>query len=139
MLRELIESAAAGLKEGFGENCTVYYNEAPQEATGPFFIILPLKAIRTPRLGRRYYQTCPLDIQFIPGQEDKGARLMAVAERMMELLTLLTTENGERFLGRNMSFEVQRGTLHFYVSYNFFLLRPEEREAMESAKIDIGI
>lgn len=136
MLKELMEAVAAKLKEGFGETCVVYYNEAPPEAEGPCFIILPRKAVRTPRLGRRYYQSCPLDIQFIPGQEDKGARLMTVAEQMMELLLLLTTEGGERFLGRDMSFEVQQGILHFYVSYNFFLLRPEEKETMESARIE---
>ena len=102
----------------------------------PAFIALLVSAGQIARAGKRWRRTPRFDVMYFPkeGREE----CYAVADELCQTLEVITLPTGDALRGTNMDFEVIDNVLHFFISYNHFVYRKTEEEAMGSLKIEQG-
>lgn len=66
--------------------------------------------------------------------------ILDVSMRLLECLTLITSVDGNSFLGTDMHTEKEDGVLHCFVNYNFVTYESEKLDnAMSDVKIKQGV
>lgn len=137
MLNEVIKGVSMALGTAF-EGRYIYQNDVKQGLDPPCFFIGVLKPEFTPLLGNRANSVNPLDVRFMPLDPANNAEMVNVAWELFEVLEFITLPNGDQLHGTGMNYEIVDGVLHFYVNYNFTVIRPVEETVMETLETDIG-
>lgn len=102
----------------------------------PAFIVLLISAGQIARAGTRWRRAPRFDVMYFPkeGREE----CYAVADDLCQVLEVITLPTGDSLRGTSIEFEVVDGVLHFFISYNHFVCRKTEKEAMGSLNIEQG-
>lgn len=117
------------IAQSIGKVCTdweIYEEEIPPERNGPYFLIKETESSLQLVMGRRYKSSHNFEIRCVP--EEGGAEtLQKMAHVLFEILEYIHTEEGI-LRGSNFKTNSKDGGLHFYVSYEYFLTKPGNRD-----------
>lgn len=92
-----------------------------------------------PVVGGRYYREHAFDVHYFPAEDTEANEEMhEVGDTLYEALEYITLGEG-LIRGTGMRYEVIDNVLHFFVSYNLFLMRKKDSEAMEELEIIQGV
>ena len=133
MGNDLITGVMTRLRDTFGEDTTVYFDEVKQELNEPCFFVRTLEVSQELVVRNRYRRIYHLDIEYHPEDRQQIAREIADVANAM-LMAMEYIHIGENLTrGTNIRYEVQDKVLHFFVDYDFFVFKVlEEEEYMET-------
>lgn len=130
MINAIIASISNALYSEFG-----YENHMEQIKQGfkePCFFIQCLNPNIRQFLGRRYFRQNQFCIQYFPkSKTDENAECYTVAETLQFILETIPVYD-KHIRGTNMRYEVVDGILNFFVNYDCFVYRTEEKINMGS-------
>ena len=132
MINLIIAGISITLGGEFGYE--VYNEEIKQGLKEPCFFISCLNPTNRIFLGKRYFRENNFCIQYFPKSEHKpNAECYEVAEKLNRCLELIPVLD-EVLHGTDMKFEVIDGVLNFFVSYNCFVYKVEQKTVMGNIK-----
>jgi hypothetical protein len=133
MGNDLITGVMTRLRDTFGEDTTVYFDEVKQELNEPCFFVRTLEVSQELVVRNRYRRIYHLDIEYHPEDRQQTAREIADVANAM-LMAMEYIHIGDNLTrGTNIRYEVQDKVLHFFVDYDFFVFKVlEEEEYMET-------
>ncbi len=126
----LIDALGRALMFEFGEEYAVYDEEVKQGVKAPCFFVSLCESKERLYFGFRYFRENRFLIQYYPkGSNRKKRECDEVSERLFDCL-LWIRDGGEAFMGRKMRSEYEKGVLSFFVNYDMFIYRKEDRTLM---------
>lgn len=139
MLNKTIIGISQALNQAFGDDYNIYIDNVEQDLNAPCFLVLPITKSQEQRLGNRYERFQTFDIHYFPSNTEKYTReCMDVVEKLFDVLEHITVD-GDLVRGTSMNSEIQEGVLHFFVDYNMFLTKQQERINMETIDSDVSL
>lgn len=138
MENDIVKGIAAALRSAFGGAVRIYQDDIEQGFRTPCFFILPLQPALSP-LGRdRFLLRSPFDIHFFPEDDKQNAAMQETAWQMWQALEFITLPGGDMLHGTAVTWEVQDGVLHFFVSFNMTLRRTDVPEKMYDLQMEVS-
>lgn len=120
MIDNIISGVSDALYKSYGDNYKIYKNQIEQGLKEPCFSIVLLNPVYEAGLNRRYTVTVPLCIHYFPKKYGDSTELIAVIEKLMEILEYITLHGTENTIrGDDMSAQKVDGVLSFFVTYTF--------------------
>ncbi|WP_018752177.1 phage tail terminator family protein [Paenibacillus sanguinis] len=102
--------------------------EVEQGFTEPCFFVQLFPVAHTHLLDRRFRRNHSFNVQYF---DARNRDLHAMAEELYDVLYLINVED-DLIRGSNMSHEIIDGVLHFFIQYEFQILRqPEGYDKMQ--------
>lgn len=134
MVNQIYTAIAKKLEELFDEPL-IYFDPLPQTFNGPCFWVRLLKAEQNQLLYNRYKVNLDFDIMMYPSNDEEFTEelnsvcteLNGVGTELLHGIEYIVTEDGNYLRGTNISYEVQDGVLHFFISYILFTIVPYDR------------
>lgn len=117
------------------EQYAVYTESVEQGLKEPCFFVFQILQNQIDALDNRYKSNSAYVIQYLPGKRNARASCKETAQELYELLEYIS-DGSSVFRGVNMRHEIRDGVLHFFVEYNYYILRPKGKEPyMEEVKV----
>lgn len=138
MENDIVKGIAKALRDTFGPGYRIYQNDIEQGFQTPCFFILSMKATPSPLGKDRFLLKSPFDVHFFPEDEKDNAVMQAIAWQLWQALEFITLPGGDKLHGTSMSWEVQDGVLHFFVSFNMTLRRIDLPEKMGELHMEVN-
>ena len=127
MVNQIYTAIAKKLEELFDEPL-IFFDQLPQTFSGPCFWVRLLKTEQNQLLYNRYKVTLDFDIMMYPSNDEEFIEeLNSVGTELLHGIEYIVTEDGNYLRGTNISYEVQDGVLHFFISYILFTIVPYDR------------
>ena len=127
MVNQIYSAIAKKLEELFDEPL-ILFDPLPQTFSGPCFWVRLLKAEQNQLLYNRYKVNLDFDIMMYPSNDEKFiGELNGVGTELLHGIEYIVTEDGNCLRGTSISYEVQDGVLHFFISYILFTVVPYDR------------
>lgn len=127
MVNRIYTAIAKKLEELFDEPL-IFFDQLPQTFSGPCFWVRLLKTEQNQLLYNRYKVTLDFDIMMYPSNDEEFIEeLNSVGMELLHGIEYIVTEDGNYLRGTNISYEVQDGVLHFFISYILFTIVPYDR------------
>ena len=127
MVNRIYSAIAKKLEELFGEPL-IFFDHLPQTFNGPCFWVRLLKTEQNQLLYNRYKVTLDFDIMRYPSNDEEFIEeLNSVGTELLHGVEYIVTEDGNYLRGTNISYEVQDGVLHFFISYILLTIVPYDR------------
>lgn len=138
MIDQIIKAISLALNGAFGDDYTIYKEEAEQDMKEPcFFVICNTPKKRLFR-GRKYFCSYDFCIKYVPSTGAVRAECNETIEKMFECLEYIRL--GESLVrGKNMEPEIKDGILYFFVAYEFFVYKKTETEKMGEVLTKVGV
>lgn len=135
MIDVIISGISNALYQEFGyEN---FMNIIEQDLQPPCFYISCLRHRLKKYTGARYLERNHFIIQYFPeSRADPLGECYNVGEKMNECLEAVSVD-GFFLRGTNMRFEVVDDVLHFFVDYNAFVRKREQKDTMGNLQYGI--
>lgn len=118
-VNDVRDGVIAALKEQF-PNVNRYGEEIKQGLPAPAFFVKLLDAAHDREFGRRYRRSHTFDIHYF---SDTNATMHGVAEQLYDCMEYITIGAGQS-RGQRMRHEIVDGVLHFFVDFDFHVVRP---------------
>lgn len=129
-VNSVLDSVIATLKQNFPDIGT-YSEESGQGLEEPYFYVKLFSVSQNQLLGQRYLRNHSFDIHYFAGS---NLALHEMAEQLYDKLELISLDGG-LVRGRGMRHEIVDGVLHWFVAYNFHVMRSVEPDPlMQSMK-----
>lgn len=130
MGEEIRSGIGKALKTEFGGEYPIYSEEVKQGMTTPCFFISCVEASQQRFLSGRFLCENKFLIRFYPKDDSrKKQQCFQTAQRLFDCL--LWIKAGEDLLmGRKMSGRTENGILSFYVNYDYFGYKKEDKTPM---------
>ncbi len=136
MIDSTISGISNALYEVFGyEN---FKNEILQDLSPPCFYISCIEQKTKKYIGTRYLRKHHFVIQYFPYTDDRKGECYSVGEKMLECLEVINAD-GFFLRGMNMRFEIVDGVLHFFVDYNAFVRKAEQKDTMNGMETKVQV
>ena len=117
MINDIISGIAAALDAEFGDGYTIYAEYVEQGFNAPCFYINCLAPGREKASLGMYIDSMNFDIHYFPQGTNIQSECYEAGMRLMDCLMRITLPDGTLMDGKAMSFDIQSGVLHFFVSY----------------------
>lgn len=122
----------------------VYVDVKKNHVVFPCFYLKQLDQSQELSVGNRYGQEHSFDIWFMPNAADEVSDVREEIHKMAEAffaeLEYITLSDGSVVRGTDMHYRTTDGALHFFISYNLFILKEREKvEKMQSLKTEGAI
>ena len=132
MIQEVIDGVIAAIRTEYDvAQYKIYTETVEQDIKQPCFFVMclsPHSQKQTAVRSRRYYL---VEVTYFPQSEETPVQECAqVYEELVDCLTDISVEKVVVH-GDEISGNVVDGLLHFQITYDLFLLKREETEAME--------
>lgn len=137
MVNDIVTGIAVKLDEEFGDKFKIYDSKVRQGTEVPCFYIKLLTTLRTPYIGDRRRISYPFDIHLLPDEGMDDVIMAETGETMMELLKRITLLNGDIVHGRDISFQITDGVLHFFVTYSVAVNNMDRADPMQECEIEV--
>lgn len=136
MINSIIEAIAIALSGEFGDGYKIYTEELRQGLKEPCFFVSCINPTNELFLWRRYFRENQFVVQYFP-KDKLNARqeCNAVADRLYSCLEWLTV-TGDSVMGSKMHYEIADDVLSFFVNYNMFVRKVEDKILMEDLNIN---
>ncbi len=133
---KIVDGITLTLRSAFPESF-IECDTVMQSLRTPAFVVLLVSAEEEARMQGRWRRMPRFDILYFP---EKGREeCHGVADTLCTVLEEIKLPGGDRIRGRDKSFSVTDGVLHFLISYPHYAIR-EKRETdiqkMESLQIE---
>lgn len=133
MVADILDAVTRKLDALFGEKFAVYTDGVEQGAKFPCFFVSVVDSSRKPQIGGRSFQETEFCIQYLMEEGQGECReLYRVGDVLLDELEFISTVQGDMMHGTDRSYRVEDEILHFFVSYNTFLMH--QQEAAEDMK-----
>lgn len=137
MINSIIKAISIALNEEFCDRYEIYMEEIKQGLKEPCFFISCLNPTNRLFMGKKYFRQNQFCIQYFPETEEKRHECNMVAEQMQWCLEYITAD-GKLMHGANMKYEMADEVLNFFVNYDCFVYKAEEKdESMESMSVNV--
>ena len=123
MIEDIVKGISRALYGAFGDEYTIYKDNVPQNFKEPCFSIVHVRGNTDIKSPNRYFVHNLFDIHYFPKDELKSrSEMHSVVESLFLSLEYINVlDNLCR--GTKMSYEIIDGVLHFFVSYDMFMLK----------------
>jgi len=129
-VNSVLDSVIAALNQNF-PNINTYSEESDQGLEEPYFYVKLFPVSQNQLLGQRYQRNHSFDIHYFAGGNEA---LHDMAEQLYDKLELISVDGG-LVRGSGMRHEIVEGVLHWFVAYNFHVMRSVEADSlMQSMK-----
>lgn len=129
-INSVLDSVLAALDQNF-PNINTYSEESDQGFEQPYFYVKLLPVLQNQLLGKRYQRNHSFNIHYFAGSNEA---LHDMAEHLYDKLELISVD-GSLVRGSGMHHEIVDGVLHWFVAYNFHVMRSVEPDPlMQSMK-----
>lgn len=131
-----MEAISITLDTEFGyEN---HMEEIKQDLVEPCFFISCINPTTKLFLGKRYFRQNQFCIQYFPESDNKQRECNEVAERLVWLLEYIGVAD-VKIHGTKMKYEVIDGVLNFFVNYDCFVYKVENKTPMTTMKSSVNV
>lgn len=129
MIEEIVKGISRALYGAFGNDYTIYKDDVPQNFKEPCFSIVHLRGNVDKKSPTRYFEHNLFDIHYFPKDELKSRTEMhsVVESLFLSLEYINVLDNLCR--GTKMSYEIIDGVLHFFVTYDMFVIKDVIKES----------
>ena len=135
MVNDLIDGISVKLNQVFGDGVRIYSESVKQGLKEPCFFITVLNPTQNPMIGARYFREHSFDIHYFPSKDGGNQEIQDVASKLFDALEYITLLDGDLVRGTEMHYEKVDGVLHFFVDYNFHVIKHKAPDAyMEELK-----
>lgn len=131
MINKIIDAISISINSEFGDDYEIYTESIEQGLEEPCFSIFCLNPTNRLYMNKRYFRTNQFCIQYFPSTDEPKAECNSVLEKLYECLELIDM-NGDSIRGTSMKGEIVNGVLNFFVNYNIFMYKIEEKTLMET-------
>ncbi len=131
MLNDIVQGIADALVEEFGEDTVIYTDEKEQGFKEPCFFISNLSASKEQVVGNRYFRDYSFIVHYFPEKNSSEERNDVLERLQWSLENIYIGESKDMIRGTKMKSENSDGVLLFFVSYNAFAYKEEEKVEME--------
>ncbi len=136
MINSIIEAIAIALNGEFGDSYKTYTEELRQGLKEPCFFVSCINPTNELFLWRRYFRENQFVVQYFPKDKQNARQeCNAVADRLYLCLEWLNV-TGDPVMGSRMHYEIVDDVLSFFVNYNMFVRKTEDKTPMEDLNIN---
>jgi hypothetical protein len=135
MINKIIDAISISINSEFGDDYEIYTESIEQGLEEPCFFILCLNPTNELFRNNKYFRTNQFCIQYFPSTDEPKAEFYSVLERLYDCLELITV-NGDLSRGSRMKGEIVDGVLNFFVNYDMFVYKVEDKTPMEEMEIN---
>jgi len=122
MIQDVFNKIIQALEREF-RDVDIYKDNIEQGLTGPCFFIENLTSASKHFLGNKYLRNSDFCIHYFPADKiNTNYELNTVLERLFDCMELIG-EDGNFIRGNDMRAERNEGTLMFFVTYKFFVVK----------------
>lgn len=142
MVNKIIDGISKALYKEFGDKYEIYTEEMEQGLQEPCFSIVCIKPTNNLFRGNKYYRQNQFCIHYFPSTSDKRQECQEVLEKLYQILEYIEIEDDKKkkIMGNGMNAEFDDGVLHFFINYNMFVYKEEDKETpMENYDYDNDI
>lgn len=126
----VIAALGKALRREFGEDFAVYDEEVKQGTVTPCFFICCAESGERQFLGSRFFCERRYLIRYYPKSSDeKKSECCGVLKRLFDCLLWIGEGDG-LLMGRKMNGKYEKDALSFFVNYDTFLYRREDKTLM---------
>lgn len=138
MTENIISAIGKTISLVFGSEYAVYEEEVKQGFSTPCFFIECDNPSERQFFGSRYFRENRFCITFFPDDDNgKNRECRQIAQGLFSCLEWLDLD-GQVVMGRKMNYEIKDGVLFFYVNYDMFVYKKEEKPVMGEMSKRIG-
>lgn len=147
MIQKIIDGISISLDAEFGKKYKIYTESIEQGLKEPCFSILCVNPTNELFRGNRYFRKNLMCIQYFPCgtfKDDEGEVIgkyqecMDALERMFDCLEIIKVKDDPQ-RGTSMHGEVVDGVLNFFVNYDMFVYKVEEKTQMETLDLKTDV
>ncbi len=127
MITAIEQGISKAIYEVFGDGYEIHIDECEQGFTKPAFWILETSAQQELVFGKRYNRKYNFDVQYFPKADgyERTEEINTVTDALLMALEIISVNSG-LIRGSGINYSVQDGVLHFFITYEVFVLRPDE-------------
>ncbi len=127
IVQSLTVALSRKLEELF-DNPLIYHDMLPMGYEAPCFFINAVDTQVIKKLYDRYKVQVNYDVSYHPDEKKFfSTEFSKVGNTLTFGLELVDLEDGKPLRGNNIRYEVQNNTLHFFVTFDFFIRRYKDR------------
>ncbi|MBY2719531.1 hypothetical protein KWX62_19715 [Clostridioides difficile] len=138
MLNNIIDGISVKLDKSFGNEYTIYSEDVEQGINEPCFFIVPINSSKVSYPSGRELKKNSFDVYYLPRSEDKNFEINEIAEMLLEELEYIEIDE-DLVRGTNMNFEIVDNVLHFFVDYNYFTIKSNDTDKMDTVELFGGL
>lgn len=135
-INDVIHGIMAALKQHF-PNIKIYGEEIQEGFQAPCFFVKVFPVSHMRERGRRYLRSHAVDIHYFPATTYANNEMHDMAESLYETMEYIMADN-QTCRATEMNHEIIDGVLHFYVQYNFHMIRDIEEALLMQNLIQEG-
>lgn len=128
----IVTSISQKIDEAFNQKYdkyAIYGEEIKQGLQEPCFFIKILKSSIKHVLGKRYFLSQSFDIHYFPENDlNTEKEMLEIADNLYDALEYVDWE-GDLVRGTNMNYKIIDDVLHFFVDYNYYILKNQTKDA----------
>ncbi len=137
MLNNIIDGISIKLDKTFGESYTIYSEDVEQGINEPCFYC-SFKSKQSILSKWQDIKKNSFDVHYFPKSNDKSFEINEIAEMLLEELEYIEID-GDLVRGTNMNFEIIDNVLHFFVDYNYFTIKSNDTDKMDTVELFGGL
>lgn len=138
MINRIIDAISISINAEFGDEYEIYTESLEQGLKEPCFSIFCLNPTNELYRGKRYFRTNQMCIQYFPSSKEKNAECNSVLERLYNCLELITVDS-DLTRGKRMKGEMVNEILTFFVNYDMFVYKVENKDLMEELGVNTNL
>lgn len=134
MINKIIDGISKAINKEFGDDYEIYTEEIEQGLNEPCFSIVCIKPTNNLFRQNRYFRKNQFCIHYFPSSKEKRLECQQVLERMyliLEYIEIEETFEGKvtitKTMGTEMNGEYNDGVLNFFVNYDMYVDKMEEK------------
>lgn len=135
MINDIITAISIAICKEFGDDYTIYADQIKQGLKEPCFFVFCLNPTNNHFLGKKYLRTNLFCIQYFPKGCKANRNCHDVAETLQEQLEYIVMDN-DLIQGTKMKHEIVDGVLSFFINYDMFVYKIEEKTTMGEQKFN---
>lgn len=139
MVTDIVNGISVKLNKTFGDDFTTYSKNTEQGLHEPCFFIQLLTVLNTPFVGKRKRKDFPFDIHYFPVNDADNEAMIEIGEKMADSMEFITLLNGDVMHGKDISFQIIDGVLHFNITYSVFQNEINTESSMETITAGVKV
>lgn len=137
-INKIIDSISIAINDYFGDDYEIYTENVEQGLKEPCFSIIALNPTNNLFRGNKYFRRNQFCIQYFPSTSDKKYECNEIVEDLYDCLEVIKLMDSNKTIrGTKMNGEIIDGVLNFFINYDMYVYKLEEKkEVMEDLKLN---